>query len=143
MSAGSDLTTTVGRRRDTARDVLSIAFFFIVLSALYWAAVYLACGKAGFPLDDPFIHLQFARNLYNDGQMAFNAGVPSGGSTAPLYPVLLAGFRYLLGDWYAASYVLGALCSLGGMLASRTVRISPTSRIISPTRRRGVHDREC
>lgn len=108
---------TAGHRGETLRDVASIVVLFALLSAIYWAAVWLVCGKVGFPLDDAFIHLQFARNFYNDGQMAFNAGVPSGGSTAPLYPVLLAGFYHFLGNWYAAGYAVGTLCSLGTAIA--------------------------
>lgn len=118
----------VEQRRETVRDLVSIVTLFVLLSALYWAAIWLVCGKVGFPLDDAFIHLQFARNLYNDGQMAFNVGVSSGGSTAPLYPALLAGFFHFLGNWYAAGYVLGALCSLGTAVAVYGIARSWTGR---------------
>lgn len=99
-------------------DVLAIIGWFVALSVLYWIGVLLLCdGRSGFPLDDSFIHLQFARNLFNDGLMAFNPGVPSSGSTAPLYPMLLAGMYWFVRDWYLASYLLGGLCSLGSALA--------------------------
>jgi len=99
------------------RDVLAIVAWFVGLSGLYWVAVLLVCGQAGFPLDDSFIHLQFARNLYEHGQMAFNPGVPSSGSTAPLWPMLLAAAYPLIKNWHLTSYILAGLCSLGTALA--------------------------
>ena len=44
----------------------------------------------GFPLDDSWIHLQFARNVASGHGFSFNPGVPSSGSTAPLWTLLLA-----------------------------------------------------
>ncbi len=94
------------------RDLLAITGCFLVLTLAYWLGVRLVAGQVGFPLDDAYIHLQFARNLFEDGQMAFNRGVPSSGCTAPLYPVLLAGVYALVRDWYLASAVLGGLCGV-------------------------------
>ena len=37
----------------------------------------------GFPLDDTWIHLQFARNVAEGHGFSFNPGVLSSGSTAP------------------------------------------------------------
>ena len=59
----------------------------------------------GFPLDDAWIHMTYARNLGQSGEWAFVPGKPSGGSTAPLWTGLLAvGFalaaaRDSLGIW--------------------------------------------
>src|SRR4026207_1010669 len=44
-------------------------------------------GLATFPLDDSWIHLQFARNLAEGRGFAYNPGVPVSGSTAPLSTV--------------------------------------------------------
>lgn len=111
------------------RDVMMIAAWFVGLSAFYWLAVFLVCGQAGFPLDDSFIHLQFARNLYEHGQMAFNPGVPSSGSTAPLWPMLIAAAFPLVRNWYLASYILAALCSLGTALVVYGIVRSWTNRL--------------
>ncbi len=80
-------------------------------------------GGTGFPLDDSWIHLTYARNLAVYGQWAFQLGHPSAGSTAPLWTFLLA-----LGFWlhlapYIWTYLLGglALFSLSA-LAELTVR---------------------
>ena len=65
-----------------------------VLLALVPAAVYLGraalAGMWGFPLDDAWIHQTYARNLAVFGQWAYVPGETSGGSTAPLWTLLLA-----------------------------------------------------
>ncbi len=53
--------------------------------------LYLLSGRFGFPLDDSWIHLQFARQLAAGVGLAYNPGgawVP--GTTAPLWTALLA-----------------------------------------------------
>ncbi|MGB1251014.1 MAG: hypothetical protein ACPG8W_10400, partial [Candidatus Promineifilaceae bacterium] len=42
------------------------------------------------PLDDAWIHFQYARNLANGNGFSYNAGEPTAGSTAPLWTLLLA-----------------------------------------------------
>lgn len=59
------------------------------LVGLYLGAARLA-GVNGFPLDDAWIHQTYARNLGTRGEFAFIPGVPSTGSTAPLWTLLLA-----------------------------------------------------
>ncbi len=44
----------------------------------------------GFPLDDTWIHLQFARNVAEGQGFSFNPGVSSSGSSAPLWTLVLA-----------------------------------------------------
>lgn len=53
-------------------------------------------GFSGFPLDDAWIHQTYARNMARSGQFAFIPGVPSSGSTAPLWSLLLS-LGYLMG----------------------------------------------
>lgn len=48
-------------------------------------------GRLGVPLDDAWIHFQFARNLAQGHGFSFNPGQPQPGSTAPLWTLLLAG----------------------------------------------------
>lgn len=47
-------------------------------------------GYIGFPLDDAWIHQVYARNLVERGEWSFNPGEPSGGSTSPLWSLLMA-----------------------------------------------------
>lgn len=43
----------------------------------------------GFPLDDAWIHLQFARNIASGQGFSYNPGIPVAGSTAPLWTLVL------------------------------------------------------
>jgi hypothetical protein len=65
-----------------------------VLLAILPAMVYLVRAtltyRWGFPLDDAWIHQTYARNLVMLGEWAYVPGETSGGSTAPLWTLLLA-----------------------------------------------------
>jgi hypothetical protein len=51
---------------------------------------YVLDGGLGMPLDDSFIHLQFARSLAAGDGLAYNPGERVTGSTAPLWTALLS-----------------------------------------------------
>ncbi|MDL1920938.1 hypothetical protein FBQ83_16700, partial [Chloroflexi bacterium CFX5] len=101
------------------RDLLSLGGATLAAGALYLAACAFVY-KIGFPLDDAWIHLTFARNLAQYGEWSFRPGVPSAGSTSPLWSALLSiGFflgiapymwAYFLG--LLALFTLGVLCEL-------------------------------
>jgi hypothetical protein len=66
-------------------------------------------GTFGFPLDDSWIHAQFARNLALGEGFSYNPGVPVSGSTAPLW-TLVASVGYLItGDPVLSGKVIGVL----------------------------------
>ena len=71
---------------------------YLVASALYY--------RVGFPLDDSWIHLTYARNLAVFGEWAFQPGKPSAGSTAPLWTALLS-IGFFLKHIYLAHYYSG------------------------------------
>lgn len=101
------------------------ALFLLLALALVVAYVLTAGG--GFPLDDSWIHQVYGRNLAQTGRWEFIRGVPSAGSTSPLYTVLLA-FGYLLrADYVVWTHGLGVLAlAAGGMLGARlAVRLLP------------------
>jgi hypothetical protein len=84
-----------------ATAVPILLLFFIGLAWL--------TGGLGFPLDDAWIHQTYARNLVRSGGWEFVPGVPSAGSTAPLWTLLLA-LGYLLRMPYMLwAYLLGGL----------------------------------
>ncbi|HEY6324742.1 MAG TPA: hypothetical protein VJA16_24615, partial [Thermoanaerobaculia bacterium] len=66
-------------------------------------------GGLGWPLDDSWIHLQFARNLAAGRGLAYNGGELVTGSTAPLWTALLALLAYLPGSPLAWAQLAGAL----------------------------------
>jgi len=99
-------------------SAFSLFFYLIVCYLYYWN---------GFPLDDSWIHLTYARNLAQYGEWAFQPGKPSAGSTAPLWTFLLAiGFLLKLGP-YIWTYLLGglALWSISLLAESVVRKISP------------------
>ncbi len=76
----------------------------LVAAAALGAAIYLFASayiyRTGFPLDDSWIHLTYARNLAERGEWAFQPGHLSAGSTSPLWTFLLAiGFWLHLGPY--------------------------------------------
>jgi hypothetical protein len=92
----------------------------LLLGLLYLAISTWGFGFTGFPLDDAWIHQTYARNLARSGQLAFVPGVPSAGSTAPLWSLLLS-LGYLLGVPYKVwTYGLGmVLLGLTGWTMTR------------------------
>jgi hypothetical protein len=102
------------------RDLFILAAAVILIALVYLFASQSTYG-IGFPLDDSWIHQTYARNLVQYGEWAFRPGVPSAGSTAPLWSALLAlGFllrlspyiwTYLLG--VVTLFALAALCEWG------------------------------
>jgi hypothetical protein len=88
------------------RDLFIIAAAVILIALVYLIASQFTYG-IGFPLDDSWIHQTYARNLAQRAEWAFRPGVPSAGSTAPLWSALLSvGFLLHLSP-YIWTYLLG------------------------------------
>ncbi len=69
-----------------------------------------ANGENGFPLDDPWIHLQFARNVHEYGTFSYYHGDQvTSGSTSPLYTLMLAFGMSFTEDEFLLSYILGGI----------------------------------
>lgn len=66
-------------------------------------------GVLGVPLDDAWIHFQFARNLSQGHGFSYNPGEPTPGSTAPLWTILLAGVSILSSDILRPAIALSAI----------------------------------
>jgi hypothetical protein len=93
----------------------------------------LLAQAAGFPLDDSWIHQDFARTLATTGRFAFQPGRGGAGSTSPLWVLLLLpphlvtdgqAPTWLLVGWSAALGVgaLGGLGLLTGAMAAELAR---------------------
>lgn len=74
-------------------------------------------GELGTPLDDSWIHYQFARNLSQGAGFSYNPGEPTPGSTAPLWTVLLAGVGLLFGTQANVLMIASIVLSAGFLLA--------------------------
>jgi hypothetical protein len=91
----------------------------LVLCAAYFASeLYFLDGEIGLPLDDSWIHLQFARNLAGGDGLSYNPGEKSTGSTAPLWTAFIALFFYLPGSPVFWVKFLGVALYLAGIQAS-------------------------
>lgn len=82
----------------------------VVLACAYWFQ-----HALGYWEDDSFIHLEYARSVFEGRGFEFN-GVLSNGDTAPLWVLLLAGARHLIPDWLLAGKALAALGTLFALL---------------------------
>jgi hypothetical protein len=104
-----------------------IAGAVLLIAVIYLFASY-STFSIGFPLDDSWIHQTYARNLALRGEWAFRPGLPSAGSTSPLWSALLAlGFFVGLSP-YIWTYFLGLLSLFAlAVLCEWTVRKLVTS----------------
>ncbi len=92
------------------------ALVWLALAALLAPLSYLAAELyltgLGLPLDDSWIHLQFARNLAAGQGLSYQGGELVTGSTAPLWTALLSLLFYLPGSVLAWVKLLGIACFL-------------------------------
>ncbi len=92
----------------TRQHLIILAAAVFLIAGIYLLTSYFTY-TIGFPLDDSWIHQTYARNLALHGEWAFRQGIPSAGSTSPLWSALLA-IGYLLHlSPYIWTYFLGAL----------------------------------
>lgn len=103
-------------------EVRSLAWLLpaALLACLGYLATeaWLLSGDLGFPLDDSWIHLQFARNLAAGQGLSYNAGQLVTGSTAPLWTALLALLFYLPGNVIVWTKLLGLAFHLASVAAT-------------------------
>lgn len=120
--------------RPLGRGLLTAIAAVPALVTLSGAAWYLSEALAitapGFPLDDSWIHLQFARNMAEGAGFAFNPGIPSAGSTAPLWTIVLAMPLAAGLDPYWSAIALGALAA-AATAAGATVLVHQLTRSVA------------
>ena len=61
-----------------------------LLSCAHYIGILLTWTDVGFTLDDSWIHLQFARTIFEGRPWEYSAGVPSAGATSPLWAITLS-----------------------------------------------------
>ncbi|MFW9892826.1 MAG: hypothetical protein ACFFFO_11515 [Candidatus Thorarchaeota archaeon] len=77
------------------------------ISCAYYISTMLGLGNPGFTLDDSWIHLQFARTIYEGTPWEYSPSYPSTGSTSPLWSILLSVIFFFTSD--TISVVWGVL----------------------------------
>jgi hypothetical protein len=116
------------RQLITRRPVLWCLVLAATAAASYLAAeIYLLDGHVGFPLDDSWIHLQFARNLAAGEGLSYNPGELVTGSTAPLWTATLSLVFLLPGSPPVWAKLLGIALYLA--IAPATYRFARDLRI--------------
>ena len=102
----------------------ALPLFLLTLATLIVSAFFihtqlsLSGGHLGAPLDDAWIHFQFARNLSQGDGFSFNPGQPTPGSTAPLWTMLLAGIGLFTEDFLAPAIFLSGAFLLATVFLS-------------------------
>lgn len=100
------------------RPIYKLLFVISSLAIINTFIYITFAGGIGFPLDDAWIHQVYARNIGTLGEMSFNPGQLSSGSTAPAWTMLLS-LSYLMGIhpilW---AYFWGVFFAIGTALVS-------------------------
>lgn len=98
---------------DNTKNLVIIGVLFLLTAGLayYYISYAFSVNKENcFPLDDPWIHLTFARNLIEYGSYSyFRNEMVTAGSTSPVYTLLLALFYIFIKNEYVLSFSLGIL----------------------------------
>ncbi len=89
-----------------------LALAILPVAGYFFAEVVSTNFDIGFPLDDSWIHLQFARNLVSGNGLSFNPGELVTGSTAPLWTALLSVLFLLPSNLVFTTQLLGMVLHL-------------------------------
>jgi hypothetical protein len=100
----------------------------LTLGLFALTACRLTDGQGGVPLDDAWIHFQFARNLARGDGLSFNPGQPTSGSTAPLWTLLLAGVYLAGGEFPFSGQVLSGACFLAALATTYALGVRLTGK---------------
>jgi hypothetical protein len=99
-----------------------LIYFLLGLASLGFAVYYIynalkVNNAYGFPLDDPWIHLTFARNLVEYHSFSyFRDEIVTAGSTSPIYTFILAGFFFVIKNEFILSYFLGISFAIASVI---------------------------
>ncbi|RPI75808.1 MAG: hypothetical protein EHM47_01645, partial [Ignavibacteriales bacterium] len=113
-----------------AEGKLKYAIFLPVIVALaagiyFVYSSYNTNGFFGFPLDDPWIHLTFAKNIVDYGSFSyFKNEIVTSGSTSPVYTLLLSLLYLFIKNEFIISYILGI--TFGALLVYMIIKLSGT-----------------
>ncbi len=109
--------------KQSQRRITLLAIATILSVSIYLMVSRLEYGT-GFPLDDAWIHQTYARNLIQLGGWEYIPGIPSAGSTSPLWTVLLS-LSYLFTRQvpFGWTFFLGGISLFAlGILSEKIIR---------------------
>ncbi|MEP7146505.1 MAG: hypothetical protein ABI792_05810, partial [bacterium] len=70
---------------------------------------YITNGQMGVPLDDTWIHFQFAENFSKGYFFQYNIGEPTAGTTSPLYVIVLGTVGSVINNFILSSLLISSL----------------------------------
>lgn len=106
--------------------ILVIMAIAAISMAVYVLYAYQHNGTIGFPLDDGWIHQTYARSVGNGEGWVYQRGLGSGGSTSPVYTMILAVIYWLYLPPIWGTFVLGWISFvIAGALAEEWLRRTP------------------
>ena len=107
----------------TSVDPRIVISFAALLGVIYFLIVSTLTYRIGFPLDDAWIHLTYARNFAEHGEWAFRLGESSAGSTSPLWTALLSiGYVLRLAPYVWTFFLGWVVLSMIGIRAESVAR---------------------
>ncbi len=110
MAQSKHRTHTPPRSNLSAWAARVVLVILPIVIATLWSGHQLEKNRElSFPMDDPYIHFQYAKNLASGLGFSFNPGEPSPGATSPLWVVVLAFGRVFGMPLESGSLVLGVL----------------------------------
>ncbi|HSP86860.1 MAG TPA: glycosyltransferase family 39 protein, partial [Ignavibacteriaceae bacterium] len=91
--------------------ILFLPVLIGLLAGIYFIySSYETNGYFGFPLDDPWIHLTFAKNFIEYSNFSyFKNEIVTSGSTSPVYTLLLSLFYFIFKNEFILSYLIGII----------------------------------
>lgn len=106
------------------KQLILLPVLLSIAAAVYLIySAYTTNGFFGFPLDDPWIHLTFAKNLIEYGSFSyFKNELVTSGSTSPIYTLLLSLFYIVSKNEFIISYIIGVM--FGALLVYMMFKLS-------------------
>jgi len=105
--------------------LLLFAAVVTILCCTYYLSTMLTISDPGLTLDDSWIHLQFARTIFEGNPWEYSPGFPSTGSTSPLWSVILSSIFFFTSDQFGivwGTYIISIGFFIGStFLAGRLV----------------------
>ncbi len=78
--------------------ILLVSLVVTLFTSIHYIAVQLSSTSIGFNLDDSWIHLEYARSIYEGRAWEYSPGTPSTGSTSPLWSIILSSIFLFTSD---------------------------------------------
>jgi len=96
-----------------------------VSCCIYYLSTMMSISEPGLTLDDSWIHVQFARTIFQGTPWEYSPGYPSTGSTSPLWSIILSSIFLFTDNQFGivwATYIISIAFFIGStFLASRIV----------------------